>query len=105
MPKPQQYTTILDHQLRIRTTLEFEGVSISHWAVQLEFQVSASNWEWVVRYDTAGGNIHRDRHLIAQHETVAFPNDPALAIKTAQDDVSQHGMLYAQAYLEAKKLE
>jgi hypothetical protein len=59
----------------------------------------------VVRYDTAGGEVHRDRHLIAQHEAVSLPEAVALAIQAAQNDIGQHGMLYAQAYLEAKKLE
>lgn len=104
MPNPKQIVTNFDLDSRTRTTIEFVGKKVSHWAVQLEY-LTDSGWEWVVRYDTAGGQAHRDRHLIAQHELVDLPQQHGNAIKAAQTDITQQALLYIEVYLEARRLE
>ena len=62
MPKTKSYVTNLSQQHRLRTTIEFERTTVSHWAVQLElYSPDAQSWVWIARYDTAGGSAHRDR--------------------------------------------
>ena len=106
MPKTKSYVTNLSQQHRLRTTIEFERTTVSHWAVQLElYSPDAQSWVWIARYDTAGGSAHRDRHLIAGHEAIALPEPASSAIAAAQQDLSKHASAYTDAYLEAKNLE
>ncbi len=105
MPKNKQINQVIDANHRLRTTIEFDLGAISHWAVQLEMCSPEDNWQWVTRYDTAGGKAHRDRHLIAVHEEIAIPKEASQAIDFAQQDLRKHYMEYTQAYLEAKKSE
>ncbi len=105
MPKTKRYTQYIDSSHRIRTTIEFDVGTISHWAVQLEICSPEEYWEWVTRYDTAGGKAHRDRHLIAAHEEIVLPRESSHAIAFAQEDLRKQHIEYTQAYLETKKLE
>ncbi len=104
MSETKQYVVSINHNQRLRTTISKSNQD-KHidWAVQLEFDSPDMGWEWIARYDTAGGNAHRDRNLIAQHEAITFSSNPGVAIQTAQKDLSLRAIEYIEAYLEAKR--
>lgn len=89
---------------RLRTTLEVARGKLVSWAVQLEWwDPEEDRWVWVARYDTAGGQGHRDRNRIASHEAVPLPRDPSQALNWARGDLRTQARRYLgqpEGYLE-----
>ena len=94
-----------EEKARLRTTLEVDRGKLLSWAVQLEWwDPEEEDWVWVVRYDTAGGRVHRDRNRIAAHEPVLLPLpvNSGQAVNWAKDDLRQRAQEYIQDYRAAK---
>jgi hypothetical protein len=79
-----------------------EKGKLLHWAAQLEW-FDSTRWSWIARFDTSGGKAHRDRNLIAHHETVSLPHDSAQALEAAKRDLRDHASEYTEAYLAARR--
>lgn len=94
---------LLDHDLRIRVTLDLERGRLVAWAVQLEWwDPEEGRWVWVARYDGAGGRVHRDRNRIAPHEPAPFASTSGTDLRAAKEELRRNALAYIEAYRAAK---
>ncbi|MDQ3397843.1 MAG: hypothetical protein M3511_08760 [Deinococcota bacterium] len=61
IPRVIKHEVLIRPDARIRIHLESKGSELVHLAITLEHEVSLHDWRAVVRYDTEGGVLHRDR--------------------------------------------
>jgi hypothetical protein len=55
------YEITITPTVRIRNHIESMAGKTTHFAITLEVEVAPGDWRAVVRYDTTGGQVHRDR--------------------------------------------
>ena len=100
------YNIVSDCRLRHRHRRI--GKNILSFMVQLEVRhPKLGTWEWLVRYDTSHGMVHRDeRHADGSVEKTPLPTeDYNQALNYAEADLKDHWKIYRIQFLEELKHE
>lgn len=99
MAKVITFTETIRPDARIRVWLEDEGGMLRHFAVTLEHDMGKDDWRAVVRYDTTGGAVHRDRlkpdgSYLTHRESVRLGSDWHGAVHAARSELHARAEWY-----------
>lgn len=92
-----------DPGIKIRNHIESIEGQMVHFALTLEYEVTLHNWQAVVRYDTTGGQVHRDKlnrdgSYRTHRESVRLGLDISDALTNARNDLMQNYERYIRDF-------
>jgi hypothetical protein len=101
---PITYQYEIGDNLRIRNHIERIGNDITHFAVTLEYCLDGA-WCPVVRFDTSGGEVHRDRlkpdgGYLTHREPVRLGVSWHDAVQAARIDLTRRLDWYVSEFLK-----
>lgn len=92
-----------DPGVRVRNHIETVEGQMVHFALTLEYEIAPNDWRPVVRYDTTGGQVHRDRlnrdrSYRTHRESIRLGLDISDALTNARKDVVQNYERYIRDF-------
>lgn len=97
------YEIEIPPHLRIRNHIESVGGKTTHFAITLELEVAPNDWRAVVRFDTTGGEVHRDRlkpdgSYLTHRESVRMGFDLDDAIRNIRQELFSNFTWYVNEF-------
>ena len=97
------YLISLRPDLRLRIHIESEKGLTVHFAITLECELAENDWRAVVRYDTTGGTVHRDRlrpdgGYLTHRESVRMGYDLNDALRNSRNELTTNCERYVSEF-------